>query len=99
MQGAVEVGAKRHAVVVEFSQVPEAKYLESATVGQNGSIKTHEPMQPSKLGDELVTGAQHQVVGVGEDHVRTQFVKVAVVLAIELFALQPLERRVNRWRR
>ncbi len=24
---------------------------------------------------------------------------VAVVLAIELFALQPLERRVNRWRR
>ena len=67
---AVDVRAKRHSVFADAHVPGQTENLESAAVGQDRSVPTHEPMQPARGDEGLQTRSQHEVVGIGEDDLR-----------------------------
>ena len=69
-QRAVDVALERDAVVGDPVDVGEAEDLEAAAVGEDRAGPGHEPVQVAQLGDDLLAGAEHQVIGVGEDDLR-----------------------------
>ena len=54
----IEVAAKRHAVVVDDTQVAERDDLEAAGVGEDRAIPSHEPVETTQGGDPLVAGPE-----------------------------------------
>ena len=67
MGAAIQVGLKRHAFVRDLAQAGEREDLEAAGIGKNGVGPGHEAMQAAELADELMTGAEVEVIGVGEE--------------------------------
>jgi hypothetical protein len=67
-----------NALLRHLASLCEAEHLEAAAVGQNRPRPTDEPMQPSETTDQLVAGAQQQMIGVGKDDFCARFLKVAV---------------------
>ena len=64
---AVVDGAERDALVVRFeNRVAQREDLVAAGVGQDRAVPPHEAVQPAGLGDQFVSGAEVQVVGVAE---------------------------------
>ncbi len=61
---------KTHAFVVEPTQPGQRENLETSRVGEDRSGPVHEPMQAAQLADQLVPGAQEQMVGVGQHDLR-----------------------------
>jgi hypothetical protein len=49
----------------------QTENLKPTTVGKDGSIPTHEPMQSARGGKSLQTRTQHEMVGIGQDDLRT----------------------------
>ena len=70
MPAAVQMGLELHAVFIELAQLGQREHLESAAVGQYRAIPVHEAVQPARLGDQILAGAQMQMIGVGEDNLR-----------------------------
>jgi hypothetical protein len=66
---AVEVAGERHALLGDLAQLAEAHHLVAAAVGEDRAVPVHEAVQPAEPRDALGAGAEHQVVGVAEDHV------------------------------
>ena len=64
----VQVGGKIDALLPDFPQTGQREDLKAAGIGQNRPVPGHELMQPSKIVNNLVTGPQMQVVGVGKLH-------------------------------
>ena len=85
MLGPVEVAAEFDAFLGQLVEVGQAHHLVAAAVGQDRAIPVHEFMQSAEPGDPLRAGAQHQVVGVAEDDVRTR--------CTDAFRLHALHRR------
>ena len=73
----VQMAAEMNALFLDFAQTCEREYLESAGIRQNRLVPAHELVQPASLADQLLTGADMQVVGIGEDNLRTDFVQLA----------------------
>jgi hypothetical protein len=71
-RGTVDVRLKRHALVVDAGPRCQAEDLETATVGQNGALPGHEPVQTTQLRHRLGAGAQGQVVGIAEQDLHAQ---------------------------
>jgi len=67
MDGAVEMTAERHAVVVDYAEVAERHDLEAARIGQDRPVPVHERVEPAESLDPFVTGSQVEVVRVGQD--------------------------------
>jgi hypothetical protein len=67
---AVEVRPERDAVVVDLPPLRQGQDLIAARVGQHGACPCSEAVQAAERGDPLGARAQHQVVGVAEDHAR-----------------------------
>ena len=59
--------AERHAVAGDFPQIAEAEHLKSAAVRQDCAIPRHEFMQAAELPDQVVAGAQIQMIGVAQN--------------------------------
>ena len=74
---AVDVRAEERALVADAAGGGEAHDLEAAGVGQNGALPAREAVQPAEGCDPLGSRAEHEVVGVGEDHLRARGRKVA----------------------
>ncbi len=70
---AIQVRAEQHAVFGDLAQVAQAEDLESAGIGQDGARPRHEFVQPAEFADQLVAGAQEQVIGVGQDYLGVEF--------------------------
>ncbi len=66
---AVDVRGKAHALLAHLADLGERHHLEAAAVGEDRAVPAHEGMQAAEAGDALGAGAQHQVIGVGEDDV------------------------------
>ena len=64
---AIEVRLKGDAMLGDFAQAGEAEDLEAARIGEDGVGPGHEAMEAAEGTDELVAGAQIEVVGVGEE--------------------------------
>ena len=71
---AIQVRAEQHAVFGDLAQVAQAEDLEAAGIGQDGARPGHEVVQPAEFADQLVAGAQEQVIGVGQDDLGIEFV-------------------------
>ncbi len=67
--GAVEMGLEGDAVFVELSQLGQRHDLIAAGIGEDRAVPVHETMQSPELGDALGAGAEHQMIGVGENDV------------------------------
>ncbi len=64
--GAVEVGAEGHALVLDLAQLRERHDLEAAGVGQNRARPIHESVQAAERRDAFGTRPQHQVIRISE---------------------------------
>src|SRR5271165_6895011 len=72
MQRAIEMGAELYSVFGHLTQVAEAEDLKPPRVGEQWARPAHELMQPAELADELVAGAQIQVIGISKNDLRAQ---------------------------
>ena len=68
MAAAVQVRSEHDAVLVQRPPRGERHHLIAARVGQDRPRPGHEPVQPAKTRDPLGARTQHQVIGVGKDH-------------------------------
>jgi hypothetical protein len=66
VQIAVEVGLEDHALVGNFAEAAEAEDLEAAGIGEDGVGPRHEAVKSAHFADELVAGAEEEMVGVGQ---------------------------------
>src|SRR6266581_254839 len=76
MGRAIQVRFECSTFLAQSAQVTEAKDLEAATIGQDGTIPMHKGMQTTKLGKEFRAGTQHEVIGIGKENLdasRVQF--------------------------
>src|SRR5262249_48870537 len=64
---AVEVRLKLYSMLADLAQPGEAEHLKPAGVGKDRIGPRHESMQSPELADELVSGPQIEVIGIGED--------------------------------
>ena len=74
---AVEVRAKRHALVVDRPPIAQAEHLVAARVRQDRARPAHEPVQAAERRDPLGARAQRQVIRVAQDDARAQALDVA----------------------
>ena len=74
---AVEVAAEMHALFLDLAQAGEREDLESAGIGEDRLIPAHKFVQPARLLDQFLAGADVQVIGVGEDDLRADLVQFA----------------------
>ena len=75
--GPVVDGAEREALVVQLERVGQAEHLEPARVGEHGAVVVHEAVHAAGLGHYVGTGAQRQVVRVGQHHLGVEIVQLA----------------------
>ena len=75
----VEVRLEAGALLGDLPALGEAVDLEAARVGEERAVPGHEPVQAAERPDQLVSGPQHQVVGVAEEDLRPE--RAEVVLA------------------
>ena len=66
---AVDVRGKAHALLAHLADLRQRHDLEAARVGEDRPFPAHEGVQAAEPRHALRAGAQHQVVGVGEDDV------------------------------
>jgi hypothetical protein len=71
-RAAVEVRAKRHALVVNLAQARERKHLKASGVGEHRPRPPGETMQPAEGVHHLGARPQPQVVGVAQDDARAR---------------------------
>ncbi len=85
VHGAVDVRAEGDARFRDLAQFRQRHYLEAAGIGQDRTGPIHEAMQAAQSLDHLRSRAQHQVIGVGEDHLRAR--------RADVFGPERLDRR------
>ena len=68
---AVDVAFEGDAVVVDLVEVGEGEDLESAAVGEDRAGPGHEFVEIAQCRDGFLAGAEHEVVGVSQDYLRT----------------------------
>ena len=66
----VDVALEFHAILVDLPKPLEGEHLEPPGIGEQGTVPAHEAMQSAERGDDILTGTDVQVVGVGEHEAR-----------------------------
>lgn len=72
----VYMRAEKYTVTRYFSHFSEAVYLIPAAICKYRAIPVHEFMQPTRFCDKLVTGPDMQMVGIGEDYLGIELMKL-----------------------
>src|SRR3989344_5658978 len=62
----------------------ERKYLEPARVGHDGAVKAHKRVDAARAGNELRPGREIQVVGIGDDGLYPERVKLGHFYALNV---------------
>ena len=60
----------------DFSNIGEAKHLETAGIGKNGAIPAHEAMQSAQFSDEFITRSKRKMIGITEQNLRADRAKL-----------------------
>ena len=84
-QAPVDVGPKHDLLFIQLPQSCQTENLKPATVCQNRPIPIHKPMQATEFRNDLGSGPQRQVVGIGEDFLNADL--------LQLIWREPLDRR------
>ena len=92
VQAAVQVRAELDAFLRHLAQLGQAEDLETARVGQQRPLPAHEAMQAAHAPDEFVPRPQSEVIGVGQNHLRTRAVRANLLQRL-------LRHRLHRRRR
>ena len=74
---AVQVALEGYALLADLADTGEGKDLKPAAVGEDGLGPAHEAVQAARLADQILAGAQVQVVGVGQHDLRADFQHLA----------------------
>ena len=72
----IQMRCKGHTLLPYFPQTGERKNLKATGIRQNRPIPAHEPMQAAQRTDYLITGAQMQMVGIGQLDLTAYFFQV-----------------------
>ena len=75
----VDVAAELDAVLDDRAQRLQGEHLKAAGVGEDRTVPAHERVQAAQLAHDVVAGAQVQMVGVGEDHLRAERAEIVGV--------------------
>jgi hypothetical protein len=67
---AIDVAPEGHALLLDFSVLGQAVHLIPSGIGQDGPVPAHEPMQSSRLLQDIKARTKIQVVGVPQNDVR-----------------------------
>src|SRR5688572_31935692 len=70
------MGTELHSVLIYLAALREAEHLVAAAVGEDGFVPANELVKAAATRDQIVAGAQHQVVGITEDDARANLVKM-----------------------
>jgi hypothetical protein len=60
----IDMRPETHAIVIDFSQMSQAKYLIAPTVGEDRAGPAHEAMKPSQLFDDFDSGSEIKMIRV-----------------------------------
>ena len=71
MAGTIYMTRKSNTLLRHLCIRSQAKHLKSAAVGEYGPVPTHELVKTPRLLNQIDSGPQHEVVGVGKDDLRT----------------------------
>ena len=74
---AVDMGVEAATFLGDLAHPGERKDLEAARIGEDRPVPAHEAVKPAGGREDLRAGAQHEVVGVAEDHLRPLLLEVA----------------------
>src|SRR5207248_858532 len=80
---AVQMRAEARAVFRDRPAIGKAEYLIAATVGQDRSGPADEAMQAAAAGDQIVAGAQVQMVCVAQQDLRAESLEIAMRDALD----------------
>lgn len=72
----VDVGSEDDFVVIEPAKIGKTEHLKSAAVGENRAIPIHELVQPAMELHDAFAGAEGKMVGVGQQHLCTNFTEL-----------------------
>src|ERR1700722_4384046 len=75
MRRAVEVRAEVRALLVDRAPVGQAEHLVTAAVGEDGLAPADEAMQAAATRDQIVAGAEVEVIGVAEQDLGAEAVE------------------------
>src|SRR5882762_6498785 len=70
---AIEMRAKAHAFIGNFSQFGKAEDLVTAGIGENGAVPGHEFMETAQFADQLMPWAKIEVISVSENDLGAEF--------------------------
>ena len=73
---AVDVRGEINALLLDFPQTGEGKYLEAAGVRQDGAVPVDEFVKPAQLADNPVAGAQMKVIGIAQFNLTAHLLQV-----------------------
>ena len=76
MGTAVQMGTELDAALLYLAAVRQAEHLIAAAIGEDRLVLADELVQTAAPGDELITGPQHQVIGVPKDDLGVNFLKM-----------------------
>ena len=62
---------KRNALLRHLAQISEAHHLKPAAIGQNRLVPIHKLVQPAQVGNPLGCRAQHQMISIAQQNIRT----------------------------
>ena len=81
--GAVEMGAERDALFLDFAQGRKRHHLKTAGIGQDRMRPAHERVQPAERRDPLGRRPQHQMIGVGEQDIGAGRAHIVMMHALD----------------
>src|SRR5256885_9792394 len=87
MFGAIEMGAKAHALIGYFSQFGKAEDLVAAGIREDGARPGHESMEPAKPAHQFVPGTKIEMIGICKNDSRAEL--------FERFLGEPLDSRLG----
>ena len=67
---AIQMALEMHALFLDLADTGEGEHLKPAAVGKHGLVPGHELMQAARFPDQILTGAQVQVIGIGKHDFR-----------------------------
>jgi hypothetical protein len=74
---AVDVRTKPYAALVDVDAIRKTEHLKAAAVGQDRPVPAHKVVQTTQRRHGLLAGTKHEMVGIGEDHLRPGFAESA----------------------
>ena len=73
----VNMAAKGDAVIVQLALMGQAENLKAARIGQDGAVPAHKAVETAKLLHQFMAGAQIEMIGIGQDQLRTSLGEIA----------------------